>query len=476
MLKKLRRKFIALIMVIATLVIAVSFGTICRIDYITSVNEVHGALAAKIAEAQMRPPATEEGNPADANADTQDAAAQNAAPNATDQGAADPAADPGALPAEAASPDKDKGKDHNEAKGGGPNIGGKRYEGESLIPVALYRSSDNASFEALGQLATASITDDVLQQATERIMGTLSANGTSETSGHLDNLGLYYHARQTGSETVIAFADESATSSWQALARILSIVGASALAVFFIVSIFFSRWALRPVERAWQQQQQFVADASHELKTPLTVILANTAILRSHPDTRVIEQSQWVESTQLEATHMQGLVNDMLELAKPAGEASIAVQRSNVDLTDLVEAGTLQFESVAFERGIIMESSIDRNVSIEGDPKRLQRLVSTLLDNACKYAEDGGHIEVTLRQSVRSIAFSVNNSGSTIAPEDLPHVFDRFYRADKARTTATGSFGLGLAIAREVAQDLGGEITCESSPAQGTTFTVTLPL
>ncbi len=208
---------------------------------------------------------------------------------------------------------------------------------------------------------------------------------------------------------------------------------------------------------------------------PLTVILANTSILRAHPERSVTSQSQWIESTQSEAERMQELVRDMLDLARPE-HAETVRERARVDLTDLVEGGLLQFESVAFERNVSLASDIDRDVSVTGDAARLRRLVTTLLDNACKYVEKGGRIAVTLRQTARRIELHVHNTGTVIAEEDLPHVFDRFYRADKARTRSEGSYGLGLAIAREIAEEHGGSIAAASDETNGTTFTVALPL
>ena len=142
---------------------------------------------------------------------------------------------------------------------------------------------------------------------------------------------------------------------------------------------------------------------------------------------------------------MQELVRDMLDLAGPE-HAETVREHARVDLTDLVEGGLLQFESVAFERNVSLASDIDRDVSVTGDAARLRRLVTTLLDNACKYVEEGGRIAVTLRQTARRIELHVHNTGTVIAEEDLPHVFDRFYRADKARTRSEGSSFLSKAV------------------------------
>ena len=136
----------------------------------------------------------------------------------------------------------------------------------------------------------------------------------------------------------MAFADGSAADGWRSLALVLTAVGLGALGLLFLLNLVFSRWALRPVQQAWAQQQQFIADASHELKTPLTVILANTSILRAHPERSVASQSQWIESTQSEAERMQELVRDMLDLARPE-HAETVREHARVDLTDLVEGG-----------------------------------------------------------------------------------------------------------------------------------------
>lgn len=292
----------------------------------------------------------------------------------------------------------------------------------------------------------------------------------------MDGLGLFYASIRTPDGLFVAFADKGAASSWKSLALIFAGVGVLALGAFFLISIFFSRWALNPVETAWTQQQRFVADASHELKTPLTVILASSAILKARPEESIESQSQWIDSTQSEALRMQELVNDMLELARPASASKDCHYREEVDFTDLVENLALQFESVAFEKGVSIECRIDPEVKVHGNKKRLQRLASTLIDNACKYAESGSTVTVRLSKSIKDATLSVHNTGQTIPAEDLPHIFDRFYRTDKARTSETGGFGLGLAIAREVAQNHGGDICAESSKSKGTTFSATILL
>ena len=339
--------------------------------------------------------------------------------------------------------------------------------------MAVYRILKSGSYALAGSAASASIADDVLEKAISQL-----ANAP-DGSGELADLGLFYEKRTSDTGIArVAFADVSSANGWQTLALTLAGVGVVALAVFLVISLFFSRWALRPVARAWTQQRRFVADASHDLKTPLTVILANTSILMSHPERTIASQSQWVESTQAEGERMQGLVADLLLLARLDAEETDIVKskpKERIDLSNLVEGELLQFESVAFERAIELESNVDEGIAVQGSIERLRRLVTTLLDNACKYAGDNGKVRVELHAQNGSARFIVHNTGSLISAEDLQHVFDRFYRADKARTSGAGGFGLGLSIAKEVAEEHGGTITAKSSDEEGTTFTATLP-
>ena len=354
-----------------------------------------------------------------------------------------------------------------------PSIGnrpGQQRTSSSIIPVAVYHAEDNGTLRVVPSITTASISSDVLEDATDYV------NQSDNGFNTLPTMGLHYYKSEKNGETYIAFADTSYTDSWKTLALMLALVGFGTLVVFFIISLFYSRWALAPVREAWDSQKQFVADASHDLKTPLTVILANASILLKHPDHTIANESQWVESTQKEAEEMQGLVNEMLELAQVEAGERIEPIRDPIDLSDLVDGETLLFDSVALERGYLFECSIEQNVHILGDEKQVRKMVSTLIENAFKYVNEGGTVGVTLRKSGKNATLAIRNTGSTISEADLPHIFDRFYRTDKARTSGTGGFGLGLAIARGTAQQHGGDITCSSSDGEGTTFTVKLPV
>ena len=293
------------------------------------------------------------------------------------------------------------------------------------------------------------------------VSGEFSANADGCITGHIADGDLYYGVRDTtyGHEGRVCerFVHRE---QHREPGMVLAAVSAGVWAAFLLISILLARWVVRPTERAWSQQQQFVADASHELKTPLAVMMANNSILLSNENETIESQRRWVESNQAEARQMLELVNDMLFLARPQNAERQTV-RETVDLSALVQRNTLQFEAVCFERGVVLEDEVATGISVLGDANRLQRLASTLIDNACKYADT--KVSVKLTRAGNQAKLAICNDGAVIPAEDLPHVFDRFYRVDKARVRSEGGVGLGLAIAQEVAHEHGGAITVASS-------------
>ena len=264
-------------------------------------------------------------------------------------------------------------------------------------------------------------------------------------SGLEDGTQLYKIAFVSESSLVTAFNSQLITS----LA-----VGGAALIVLFLICLYLAGWALRPVEAVWAQQRRFISDASHELKTPLTVILANLDIMRRHGADTVDAQRQWLDSTDDEARRMKKLVEDLLTLARldEAGQTAPEIELADVDLSDIAP-----------------------EIAVRGDGNRLRQLVTILLDNAVKYAGPHGRIDVRLSAQKDRATLSVANTGDPIDPESLAHLFDRFYRADEARTGAKAGYGLGLSIAQSIARHHGGELTAASDAANGTVFTFTIP-
>ena len=277
--------------------------------------------------------------------------------------------------------------------------------------------------------------------------------------------------RLEGALTVrIAFMDSTfEQATLRSLVRVCLLIGAAALLVLFGLSWLLSGFVTRPVARTWQNQQQFLSDASHELKTPLTVILSSADLLKTSAQP---EQRQYVDNISVESRRMKALVEDMLTLSRT--ESGRAAPFAPLDLSDLVTDAALRFEPVAFEAGHPLQYDIQNGASLSGDRQQLDQLLDILLDNAVKYAAKDAPIRLTLDISGKNAVLAVENPGDPIPPDKLPHIFDRFYRVDDARTGA-GGFGLGLAIAQQIVRRHKGTITA-ASDARATRFTVTLPL
>lgn len=243
--------------------------------------------------------------------------------------------------------------------------------------------------------------------------------------------------------------------------------------IIILAGYFLARRALAPVRSAWEKQQQFVADASHELRTPLAVIKSNAELTLRHPYHTVEEESIRITNVIREASRMNRLVSSLLTLARADDEQS-GINRSQVDLSALIQTVAEQFKPIAQMKGIEIKFKIPEGIMLYADKERLHQLMVILLDNAIKYTAIGG-VAINCHQQAGNIIIKVTDSGSGIPPKDLPHVFDRFYRGDKARNRDSGGTGLGLAIAKWIVQAHGGKIQAESKVGSGTEFTVTLP-
>lgn len=309
-------------------------------------------------------------------------------------------------------------------------------------------------------------------EAVEEITALVLAE-TSDSGAILD-YGLRYARQETDTGMRIAFVDNS--TGKQVLQHLLFsalCVGIVALLCFLVLSIFLSRWAVRPVARVWEQQKQFVADASHELKTPLTVILSNTDMLIKNASANQ-EDLRRMGYIHEESKRMKSLVENLLMLAQTDAERPNPVCLE-VDFSYQVETCVLLFEPAIYEADKQITYEIASQLKVLGDAAQLQQLVGILIDNAQKYCPEGGNIRVTLQRTEKKHAWlTVFNEGDPIPTEELNQVFTRFYRRDKARQSH-GGFGLGLSIALGITSTHKGKIWAESD-AQGNTFHVQLPL
>lgn len=274
---------------------------------------------------------------------------------------------------------------------------------------------------------------------------------------------------------IIVFADiSSEIATMRNLYRTCVIIGLGSLASFLVISIFFARWAVRPVEEAWAQQRQFVSDASHELKTPLTVILTDAEMLKS-PRFDEAHKAQFVDNILTMSNQMRGLVESLLQLARVDNGAIQKMPLQHIDLSGLVSDELLTFEALFFEKGLTLAEDIADGITVHGSTQHLKQVVEILLDNAQKYSEPHGTVRVTLQKSgAHHCLLSVADPGDAISPEDLKKIFQRFYRIDEARAM-NHSYGLGLSIAENIVKNHKGRIWAESADGINT-FRVELPM
>jgi signal transduction histidine kinase len=270
----------------------------------------------------------------------------------------------------------------------------------------------------------------------------------------------------------IAFIDVTQESGvFYGMLRQFLLIALPLLLVIFLISLFFSRASIKPIELSYTRQKDFIADASHELKTPLAAIGANLDVLA---DTATPEQKQWMDYIQSEVERMSSLTGSLLYLAKmDSFEPKISEGIEEINLSRLIEDRLLPMEAVLFEKGITLNTDINPDVVTHGDSRQLQQLVGILTDNAFRYAAK--NVTVKLRHSQNHAVFSISNDGPGIAAEEISKIWERFYRSDKARQY-DGGYGLGLPMAKAIVERHKGKITCESEPGVRTEFTIRIPM
>ena len=288
-------------------------------------------------------------------------------------------------------------------------------------------------------------------------------------TGVLEEYNLRFCRLPTPMGERLVFSDiSSERATLDSLVRTCLLIGSLSFLAFLGLSLLLARWAVRPVERAWQQQRQFVADASHELKTPLAVITTNAELLQG---TQEAGPASHILST---ARQMRQLVEGLLELARADGGAS-ETPMARVDWSALVEEALLPFEPVFFERGLTLTPRVQPGLAVWGRADQLRQAVDILLDNAQKYAVSPSAVYLHLaRVDHNRCLLMVENRTDPLSPQELEDIFKRFYRTDRARSR-DGSFGLGLPIAKQIVSAHRGRIWAESREGR-VRFYIELPL
>ena len=353
------------------------------------------------------------------------------------------------------APDPKSG-DMNEPRGDRPGKDEREFRLSTFYSVAFSKN---------GEVLAVNSGNSGLQSEesiTETASSILTKGKTSGKSGNMT-----YLVEERGDYTLVAMIDGTINDRNQSmLFRRMLIIGSAALIVLIVLSIFVARRIVRPLEENDQRQKRFVSDAGHELKTPIAVISANSELLR-----RQTGGSEWLDNIDYENEKMSALVKHLLDLSR-AERGDLPME--TLDFSKLVSGEVLPFESLAFEKGRPVVSFVEDGLTVEGNRNQLCQLISILLDNALSHGA-GGDICLTLKREKHTALLSVSNEAKEMSAEQIAHIFDRFYRADEAREDAGGHYGLGLSIAKAVAEAHGGQIRAEYKEGKAV-FTVTLPL
>ena len=286
-------------------------------------------------------------------------------------------------------------------------------------------------------------TNAALEQLAKEIIAEGKASGTRKN--------LTFYKADKGSFFLVVFMDNTVVNeNAMTLFRYTLIFGGVALVVFFFLSVYLARRIVAPLEESYQKQKQFISDAGHELKTPVSVVSANAELL-----SREIGDNQWLANIQYENERMGILVTELLELARTE---NVTPQMEHSDLSRLAAGEALPFESVAFEKGLTLQCDILPGIAVTGSSVQLKQLISILLDNAIRHSEAEGLVRLTLHKEHANAVLSVINNGEEIPASQRARLFERFYRVDTARNGEDKHYGLGLAIAKGIVNAHHGHI------------------
>ena len=286
-------------------------------------------------------------------------------------------------------------------------------------------------------------TDEDLKALAQNILETEKSTGT------VDNL-IFYKADKNG-YTLVVFMDNTVVKERaMTLFRYTLIFGGAALVLFYFLSLYLAKKIVEPLEESYKKQKQFISDAGHELKTPISVVSANAELL-----SRELGENPWLSNIQYENERMALLVAQLLELARTE---QVKPQLEQLDLAHLVIGEALPFESVAFEKGLFLNSNVSGNIHVEGNRTQLKQLVSILLDNAIQHSKTQGEVTLSLKKERNMARLSIINRGEEIPEAQREEIFERFYRIDTARNGETRHYGLGLAIAKAIVTAHKGQI------------------
>lgn len=296
------------------------------------------------------------------------------------------------------------------------------------------------------------------------------AKNVSGKSGTTGFMGIYrYRVTKTGDGTKYVFLDcRREISNFQAVLITTVSVSGLGLAAVFVLVVIFSRMVFRPVEESIQKQKRFITDASHELKTPLTIIDANTEVMEMESG-----ESQWTKSTRKQIQRLAGLVQQLVTLSRLDEEKGLQ-DIAEFDLSEAVSESVQPYGALAQSKEKHLTLNIEGGLMYTGDEKSIRQLSGILMDNAVKYSSEKGNIALTLKKKGKKILLEVYNDADGLPQGKLDVLFERFYRLDSSRNSDTGGSGIGLSVAKAIVQAHKGKITAENKTGNGLTVTVLL--
>ena len=321
-----------------------------------------------------------------------------------------------------------------------------RFEDSPMFKLSTFYtvalSCDGKVLEIKNESPTIHSDDDLVDLA-EKIVDSGKSKGTEKN--------LSFYAIDKSGYILVTFMDNTVVNENAiTLFRYTLIFGGCALVVFFFLSRFLAEKIVNPLEEGYKKQKQFISDAGHELKTPVSIVSANAELLE-----RELGENQWLKNIQYENERMGVLISQLLDLARTENVTS---QMECIDLSHLVSGEVLPFESVAFEKGLELKTDILDNIKVTGNSTQLKQLVSILLDNAIKHTNEKGAVFCKLTKENSFAKLSVINKGDEIPEEHREKLFERFYRVDDARNSESNHYGLGLAIAKAIVESHKGKI------------------
>ncbi len=318
-----------------------------------------------------------------------------------------------------------------------------RYQVSTFYAVSF--NLDYSVKELLNDVPS-SLSDEELVYYASQILESGKTYGTGDTYTYIVTTGDDY-ILVTMMDTIVI----DRTISYLTINMI--VLGAISLAILFFVSIYLSKWMIAPTEEAYKKQKQFISDAGHELKTPISTINANLELLK-----REYPKDDWLKNIAYENDRMSTIVHQLLDLARLE---NITPVMSEVNLSELCFANIMPFEATAFENEIFFDYEIEDNVIITGDQTNLEKLISILTDNAISHCPKLGEVHIRLFMESGKVHFTAANTGVEIPVEEREKIFERFYKSDSARAESKGHYGLGLSIAKAVVLEHKGKISVD---------------